>query len=329
MTISEILEKLPKVKEDRGYWLVRTKGGLYYESFFDGEFIAVGWEKIKLSDVAKGKTDNKTGFQILREIISKHYPDESRPGYAANQLLKFAYDIKKNDIVLIPSENSDIIAFGEVVETPSYSDIYSNDKCAFSKRKKVRWLKTIGRNKLDPHLYKLMFSHLAISDASGYAEQIDKEISSFFVKGGKAHLVLEVQAEEDIPAKNLFEFGLYSLDILDEFCKVESLKIKSDEFNVKLDVQSPGFIEISGMDISGIVLLGLIIVSIAGGGASLKMKNVNFGINTDGIIEKIGGFLRVNSNIKAKKKLLENHTKNLDIKDPEELIKLFKELNKK
>lgn len=329
MTLQEILDRLPKIKEDRNYWFVRTRGGDYYESFIDGEFIAIGWNSITLEDLAQSQTNDNTGFEILKEKIQKKYPDEARPGHAAKQMLKFTYSIKKSDVVLIPSTNSDNITFGEVVETPSFNDFDGKFEVSYTKRKKVKWLNTVNRNSLDPNLFKLMFSHHTISEADIYAEHIDKEISSFFVKGDKAHMVLGVQAHNDIKARELFQLGLLPLEIFDEFCSSEGLDYNSDNFNVKLDVQSPGFIEISGLAIGGIVILGIIMVSIAGGGFDFNYKkDLKVGIKTDGIIEKVRKFLKTKSNIRTKQDLLEKHMKGLKIKDPQELIEILKELDK-
>ena len=329
MTINEILENLPKVKENRNYWFVRTSGGDYYHSFRTGEFIAIGWDQISLEEISKYNTKDQTGFENLKKKIKDKYPEEARPGHAAKQLLKFTYGISKNDIVLIPSTNSEYITFGEVINTPAYNNFDNKYDCPYHKRKEIKWLTTVDRNDLDPHLYRLMFSHHTISEADNYAEYIDKEISSFFIKGDKAHMVLEVQSQNDVKAKELFQMGLLPLEIFDEFCKDENLGYDSDNFNVKLDVQSPGFIEISGLAIGGIIVLGIILISIAGGGFNMNYKkDLKVGFKSDGIIEKVRKYLKTKNNIQRKKELLEKHMKDLNIKNPDELIKILKELDK-
>lgn len=329
MELDELLEKLPKVKPNRNYWFFRTNGGDYYESFIRGKFIAINYNQITLEDLSKSASNDNTAVEILTENVRMKYPEEKRARYIAYQLLKFNYEIKKNDIVLIPSTSSQKITFGEVLETPAFNDFDDKFDCHYTKRKKVKWLKTVGREQLDPNLYKLMFSHHTISEANLYTEQIDKEINSFYIKGNKAHLILGVQSEKEIKARDLFEMGTLSLDLFDEFIKQEKTDIESDNFNVKMNVQSPGFIEISGISINGIIILGVILVGIAGGGFKFnfgdKMKG---GIKTDGLIEKIRRFVLTKSNVQAKRKLLEKHLNNLEIKDPEELIEILKELDK-
>ena len=326
MTLQEILDKLPKLKPNRRYWFVRTDGGALYEQFLDGGNIGIGWDKVTLEDISKSNTGDNTGIQILKEIVKRKYDEEQRPGYAVSQLIKFAYQIKKNDIVLIPSQSSQEISFGEVTETPASNDLNAD---YFIKRKSVKWLTSVSRTSLDPNLFRLMFSHHTISEADFYAEHIDKEINSFFIKGDRAHLVLGVQSKNDIKARELFEMGTLSLDILDEFTKEEKLAFDTDEINVKLNVQSPGLIELSGLDIGGIVLLGIILIVISGGGFEVALSDkFKLSLKTDGIIEKVRKFLRTNSKINTKKQLLEKHMKDLDIKDPEDLVKILKELDK-
>ncbi|KQC31436.1 hypothetical protein [Flagellimonas eckloniae] len=330
MTIEEILNKLPKVKDDRNYWLVRADGGKYYDSFLRGGFIAIGYNKISLKDIQKGNTKDDTGVNILKfNIMDKYKDEEKRPGHTAKQLLRFAYEVKKNDIVLIPSENSEEIAFVEVTQTAAYNDLNDSYDCPYIKRKKIRYLKTVPRDTLDPNLYKLMFSHHTITTANIYDSYIDKIINSFFIKEDEAHMVLNVESEEDVKARSVFEMGGLILDVFDEFCKEEELDLDSNDFDVKLAIQSPGFIELAGNAISGILIVGIIFVCLAGGNFDLKIsEEVNLNVQTDGIIERIRQFLKSNSKIQTKKKLLKKHMKSLKIKEPTELIDVLKELDK-
>ncbi|RKN79794.1 hypothetical protein [Ulvibacterium marinum] len=330
MTIEEIINKLPRVRENRKYWLVRADGGKYYDSFLRGDFIAIGYNRISLKDIEKGKTKDETGVQILKEKIKQVYDEvEKRPGHTAKQLLKFTYEIKKNDIVLIPSENSEEIAFVEVKQTPVFTDLNDKYDCPYIKRKKISYLKTVPRDVLDPNLYKLMFSHHTITSAEDYSSHIDKIVNTFFIKADEAHIVLKVEATEDVKARSVFEVGSLTLDLFDEFCKEEGLDYNSDEFEVKLAIQSPGFIELAGYAVGGILIIGIIFVALAGGGFELKIRDdLTLNMKTDGIIEKIRSFLRTNSKIQTKKKLLEKHSKSLKIKDPQELIDVLKEIDK-
>jgi restriction system protein len=239
--------------------------------------------------------------------------------------------MKKGHIVLIPSGSSYEISFGEITDRAVYvTEPEGEDNCPYTKRRRVRWLKTIKRDDLDPNLYKLMFSHHAITEGTFYGEYIDRITNSFYIKDNKANVILEVQSADEIKAKDLFGFGAETLDLVEAFCAEEGITVDTNGFNVKLDVQSPGFILFSAADMGGIIMLGLIVVAICGGGFSFKTSDnkVTATLKSDGLIEKIRKFLDTNSKAKIKKDLLENQAKDMKIKDPDDLRKIFKDLDK-
>lgn len=331
LTLQEILNSLPKISETRNYWFFRTNGGKYYEDFKEKKYIAIGYNRVTLATISSGNTRDATGIEILGEQIERIYKEEEgRPYFVASQLLKFAYEIKKGDIVFIPSESSTYITFGEVTATPVIiAENKDTVNCPYTKRKKVRWLKTITRDELDPNLYKLMFSHHTITNASGYAEQIDKLLNNFFIKGDTASLVLKVGTNEEVKGRDLSRLVDLPLDLLDEFCKQEGLDYNSEDYNIKLKLESPGLILLSGVSTGGIILIGIIIVAIAGGGFSLKNKSgLDLSLQSDGIIEKVRRFLISNKNAKLKAEVLKKVIDKVDVKEPEDLTNILKELDK-
>jgi restriction system protein len=331
-SLEEILSILPTINSTRRYWFFRTNGGEYYGSFLKRNYIAINYNKVSVHDIASAKVDNAISIEILSAIVTKVYKDrEKRPNYAASQLLKFAYELKKGDIVLIPSTSSFEVSFGEITDRAIYvSEPEGEDNCPYTKRRAVRWLKHIKRDALDPNLYKLMFSHHAITEGAYYGEYIDRVTNSFYIKDNKAYVILQVQSADEIKAKDLFGFGSNTLDLVEEFCAEEGITVDTNGFNVKLDLQSPGFILFSAADMSGIVMVGLMIVAICGGGFSFKIphKGIKTGLKTDGLIEKLIKFIDTTNKGKIKKDLLENQAKDMKIKDPDDLRKIFKDLDK-
>jgi restriction system protein len=214
---SEIAKLVPHISTTRKYWLVRTQGGLYYDDFKDRNFIAVGYNSIRLEDIVDAKKRvEKYPENYLASVIKGRITDEKKPKYAAQQLLKFAYGIKAGDIVIIPSANSRTISIGEIVSNDVYLYIDApksvsakgdSKKCPFIKRKAVKWVKEVRRSELDPLLYKLLFSHHFISDGSAYDNIIDNMLHDFYVKGSQTYLVLDVETQKRISAKSLFDTG--------------------------------------------------------------------------------------------------------------------------
>lgn len=328
MTIEQIIGKLPHIDTNRRYWLLRTDGGTNYTPFLTGKFIAIDYNKISLEDVSISKKGDYAGLEALALRVSKAYGDnESRPKHAANQLYKFVYEMKKGDIVMIPSVGSWNIQFAEITDTVVFNEYENRFDCNLIKRKHIKLLKNISRERLDPNIYKVFFSHHTITEADQYAEYIDKIINQTFIKGDKGHLVLDVQTLQDVKARSLFKTGDVAMDLLDEFCEEAGIQYDSSDFEVKLAVQSPGFIEFVGSP-GGITLLGILIVAIAGGGFKISVPSKwDAELKTDGIIEKLGVFITKVKNNSLKTALLKKHSENLQIKDPEELTKVIKQLD--
>ncbi len=325
--LEDLLAQLPKISEQRNYWFVRTQGGLYYRDFVERGFIAIGYNEITLKDVNEAISTKFPVNTLAMKIREKYGKEEKRPRYVASQLIKFVRDIKKDDIVLIPSDNSTSISFGRVANSSTYVEKpKSNDEkeTQFLKRKKVKWQKKIFRDKLDPNLYKLMFTHHAVNEGNHYGPYIDKIINDFFVKGDTAHVVLEVQTTADIKAKDLFEFGIFTIDLLEDFCKQEEIQYSPEDLNVKLELESPGVIEFSGI-VPILILAGCILIFIAGGVFSFHHDKgvVDAGFKSDGVIEKLRRYLTSNTNNKIKRELLKKHMDKLEIKKPEDLAKVF------
>jgi restriction system protein len=322
--MNHAIEELPLVPEGRRYWLVRTSGGRYFEDFVKGRYVAISWNEIT-------KDDTEKGLDHLTNLATKLYNKKSRPNHIANQIYKFAKEIKKGDIVLIPSRKSSEIMFGEVIEDAIYEEENAgatNEKgrktCPFVKRKKVDWIKKEKRAKLDPYLYRLLYSQHTITNADEYGEFIDRTIYKFYIKGSEANLILEVKKEEGILAKDLFAMGMSILELVDGYGEYTKTDINSNEIEVKLMLNSPGRIQFKG-PIMVMTIVGGIILALNGGGVKIESEqlNINVDIHTDGIIKNITEYLDHAQKRKAVEIVLTNSLKNLKAESPEELAKLL------
>lgn len=326
--IEKILLNVPTFKE-RNYWLVRTQGGQYYEDYRSNDFIAIGHNEISLKDMNESKKNTKNPYELLATKIKRNNDEQLRPKYIATQLFKFTYEIKKGDIVMIPSENSTNISFGEIINTPLFLenniDHSNHKKCAFIKRKKVKWLKDVYRDDLEPKLYKLLFSHHTITQANQYSSVIDRTINDFYIKDNEANVILKVSAFDEIKARSLFQMGNNLLDIVDQYCKNNNLDIDTSEVEIKLKLESPGTIQLSGKQKTVIAIIGLLIVGIVGGGFKIKYGDFEFDLSTKGAIQKSIEAQEANNDIKIKNDILEKHVETFQIKQPNDLVKVLKQ----
>lgn len=332
------------ISTERNYWLVRTKGGRFFEDFYFNGYIAIGWNKINISNI-NGR-EEKVVLEEMKQEISEFYKEEKIPGKPAGQIYRFVKKMKKGDIVLVPNSDSKFIAFGEVLEDDIYFesiesedidiDILEKDllyngseeliqeylkeiRCPFEKRRKIRWLKEVDRNELDSNLYGLLNSHGAVSDASKYSYSIDRELSSFYIKGDKAHIVQKVTTKEDVAAIDLINFVSSNLKLIDLYNETFGSNISKDDITMKLNVQSPGPIDLQGciMAVGAMALVGVFLV---GGNVSFKKDsegNTDFNASSEGFIEKLIKLRESNHRIaKDVKRDLEKSMYKLNIDSP-------------
>lgn len=284
---------VPVIDATRNYWLVRTESGNYYEDFCKNNYIALGWDE--LLDLELIKTGD---FERLKEIIIEKYPDQSKPGHAARQLYRFVKEMKKGDVVLIPSESSSYITLGILLDDEIYLEPTENLKylelgqCPYIKRRKVKWLTTKSRNEIDPYLYKLLNSHYGLTTANLYEHYIDRTIYPIFIKDNVGHLIFEVSTREKIRAVDLISFIQNTLSSIDVYNALTNKNINKADIDITLNVQSPGHIELSGYYA---IILGIAVLGVVLAGGTLKIsctKEKQEGeISTEGLIEKINKFL--------------------------------------
>lgn len=299
--VKQFIEKynLPvtEIDQDRNYWLVRTNAGAYFNEFITGNYIAIGWDELTDFDKFKAKKKDDAIAKEIEEV----YPDE-QPGRIYGQIHRFLYEMQIGDVVMIPSESSSLIQFGIIQSDSSIRQVsetrIDEGACPYVKVREVQWLKAVERDKLDPYLFRMMQSHQAISNANDYAHYIDRTLHSFFIKNGKAYLVLPVEKEGDIPAYDLVNFVNSIVDLIPLVNKMEGIeeKYKKEDLDLKLNVQSPGFTEFFSNAPALIVGIGLLIVLFTGSkfeGKTKKDESYEFyfkGLIKDDSFEKIEEF---------------------------------------
>jgi restriction system protein len=326
MEILKLEDIIPVINENKNYWLVRTQGGKYYEEFKSGNFIAIGWNKITLEDLL-----NLEHHDLVRKII-KEYPKRVRPVRLANQLSSFAKDIKAGDIVIIPSAGSNKITIGEVEDDTPYSEyVDENAKgpdgrklCPFQKRRRVRWIKTVSKWDLDMEFYKLFKSQHTISNANEYAPFIDRMLHTFFIRGNEAHLILEVKKEGKIPFQTLFPMGTEILNLAEDFNKKTAADLDLSNIEVKINVQSPGRIHLTG-PVKTMLAIGFLLVMLVGGEVSFDIPIVESTVNVrvGSLIEKVSDYLDRQQDREHNDLILKTYMKQLKVETPDELKTLM------
>ena len=242
-------EHIPFVKENRSYWLFRTNGGEYYDTFKEYGVIGLNYGRIPyfaISKIIVGVTNEKDRKTMLSKLVSTYYPDYKRPGYISSQILKFINELKTGDVILIPSFESAMVTVGIVkenivFEAKEVAPSLLNEKISFLK--KVEWKTMFYPSKADPELYKMFFSHHPISNANEYSHYINRILNPLYQLEGVYYLSIHGGSETDMNGRELFSTWEEIFDILDGFFDEESIDAKSNEINIKLRLQSAGVVE--------------------------------------------------------------------------------------
>ncbi|MEG0181248.1 MAG: hypothetical protein RR657_05100 [Peptostreptococcaceae bacterium] len=288
------------IPEERNYWFIRTQGGEYYNDFVNEGFVGIEWDEISNINLINSKSENDLKIEAI-----KYYPKYEKPGYIVNSILRFAHDIKKGDVVLIPSVSSKWFSIGEILEDEMF--IYDEDedesdnnrfvelldsmqednndikKQIIKKRRKVKWIKQVKREELDPYLYGIIYSHGAISPANKYATYIDRALSHFYIKGEEAYFTYQVNKKQNIPYSDMFEFLSANNDIIKFINKyIQNDELILNDLILKINVQSKGPLQLKGT-VYKVLVYGLVITGLFGADMSFKAFDCEMSISTKGL----------------------------------------------
>ena len=277
------------------YWLIRTSSGKFFDDFYNNNYVAIGWNELSNIDYIKNSKD-----EDFKEYVKSIYPNEEKPGYIANQIKRFLFEIKKGDIILIPSINSEYIAFGKVTSESAYIRNIPNKntelsylQCDFLKAIDVSWIKLVKRDEFDPYLYKLMSAHSTISNVYKYENYINRILYPVYIKNNLIHTTFNVTTTEDIPVSSLASFLTTTLNSIDVFNSVTDNTIDKDSVNVKLSVQSPGPIEFIGYVMGGGLIVAFSCLFLFGAKFDINFFNVfKFKMDTKGLIGSILEYIK-------------------------------------
>jgi|GEM_PF-1523497 len=289
---------VPIISDKRRYWFVRTTQGQFREEFFDEKFIGINWNDFNdIKSIRRCKDDEDYKIELREKLIEtidmspqelyglnneKEVADKKvkKAGRILGQIIRFVNDMKIGDIVIIPDEKSTKITFG-IVESDIYLnnltpleivELEANNKCGYIKRRKVKWIKTVYREKIDPLLCNKLRAQQAVSCLDDSAHLIDRILEPLYYKNGRTYFTFRIEQKDDINAYDMF--SVYGL-------AYNTLKINKDELLSKVNVQSPGEFQWISSNAGIIIALAMVIPLIIGGarltGAKYKKINLDIG----------------------------------------------------
>ena len=301
--------KIPNISVDRKYWLLRTEGGSWYEEFTNDEFIAIGWNKLDKKEYCQ----NVHKESALR-ILDKYYPENKQQTLIINNIDKFYNKMKIGDIVVLPSEGSQVLMFCEIIGNVYNQKITQTEidegNCPYIKRRKIKTIKSISKRNLDLKLFKMLQSHHTISDINDYANEIDSSLHDFYVKGEKIVYSIKINKKNNLSAENI--------RTLTNIPWVANEYITNDFYDLSnltstIYIKSPGKQEYEAKGVSGAkFIIGLCVISNILLGGDFEIGEWHY--KSDGII---GERLKL-----KEQNLKEQKEKN---RHQEEMMKLKKE----
>lgn len=284
MNIEQILSRVDNVKPESNYWFVRTDYGKYFNEFVENRYIAIGWDFLSLLEF-KNRSKEVLKARIIKEekIDASTFGGKVKVSTIYNKIIAFI-SLKKDDVVIIPSKNSDYLAFGRIVDELAYEDINAKE---FRKRRKVEWFALKSMRDLNPIFFKVKSNQHTISNITDYAPHIDRVMGVLFKKSDKTHYVLNIENPDDIKYDDL-EILMRNIKTLvrninDKFGFNDDL----DEFYVKISLQSKGSLELIKTG-KGLIILAFIL-------SLTSCKN-----NNEPIDDKIQEFMIENEEILSK-----------------------------
>ncbi|BAH07907.1 hypothetical protein [Clostridium kluyveri] len=282
------------------FWMVRTKKGFFYDEFIREKFIALGWNAItkdKILNVVneENKKELKQKKLEIKKYIERKYPITIKTKQAIknfNKCVRFFYEMKDGDIVMIPSHGNNSICFARVGEY--YEDInctyekeleiinridskesYGIEEiCPYKKRRKITILKTIDSERININLYKALASYHGLSDINDYSDFILSSIYNIYYRNNKINIVFNIEKEKEIGA---IDFSKFMYNISQFFYSMDN----SINVSTKMNLNSPGDVVFIVQQIqnncnnvinvisSTKVLFGIICVWIAIGGGKI------------------------------------------------------------
>lgn len=313
-----------KVGSNANYWMIRTMGGDYYDDFVDKGYIAIGYNEVPLDEILSLPENAKIAIRQLKGFIQEHHQDIERSGYVSAQLYKFCREIKVGDIVVLPGRGSYRTSICRVTGSIMEVDIAADDYCRFKKRIPIMVLERTSRRLLPPKAQLMFNSRHPVSDISLYAHCIDSAMHDFYDKGEELHLVLNVKTMESVTSGNFYSMHRFIAIALD-YCNENGVKVSENDIELKIQMESPGFIHFISENKKLICAITTFILLINGGGLKMKYDDFELDLSTPGLIKSCSDYLD-RSTDRETRESMKNALDSLEIETPEDFQKAVIEM---
>lgn len=326
INVDEFINDLPHLYTDATYWLVRANGGQYFTDFNINNYVGINYNEVSLKSIQEAETLAK-----IKNLVIATYPQfneddgsfvqldfledepttepddaldaktKKNPGSIAGQLQRFALNIRKNDIVVVPGNSATTFIVGQVESDPyeltaeDISKLNSEPRgyetSDFRKRIKVKWLGRFNRSDADSNLYPMIYSQHTVTIINDYSRYINRALfDAYLLDDQELHLTFHITQESNVDAKALGQFIYEYSKLFEEvarFTPGTKLDIANpDNLIIRVNVQSKGPAEtIAASAFAGGVALLLLTFSITGGNFNLSVAGNTIHASSQGVMK--------------------------------------------
>lgn len=327
VTIEDLMEIFNiKPLNSRKYWLIRAGvDSSFFNEFYTRKFTGINIPSS--NDIQLLKNSSK---EELRNFIETNCPEDKNIGHLVGKLYNFIHEIKKGDIIIMPSSKKETIAFGTIEENDFYIDDSLILEESFNavdeqhgipnKRRKVKWLKLVSSTQLPAKLLLNLFSPHGLSAIADeqITDIIDSIINDMFVKDEYASMTFEIKTEESI---DFYSLSNYLNKINDVISFTNEYFSVNEKVTIKLNLNSRGNINFKGP--LKVLLAAGVILAFLGGDFEIGVEDFKFRIKTEGILAYVKAYLDYQN--KKEEREYNKAIKMLEISQPEEFKNIIDE----
>jgi restriction system protein len=261
-----IFDHVAEINSQKEYWYFRTDSGNHYTDFIQNGYIGINWNFISASDIHEENLEHLRKSVITNSYKYRNVPyDWLGPGEKSsvtktiNKLFTFK-NLKKGDVILIPSEEANYFSIGEITDDEIYNASEADlSTGGYLKRRKINWIKTSVKHHYYNSLFYLLKHSHAIVSIKQHADFIDSLMEELYLKDGDCFLSLRINKESEISLKDLKDLFDNYLELISKVNEDFNFGEKIDTTTVKLSLNSPGFINIKLPDGKSLIITSLIL----------------------------------------------------------------------
>lgn len=260
---------IPSIGSKTNFWMIRTKRGFFFNEFISKGYIAIGWNLVTQSRL-------KSSFESDLKAQIKEVYHEKLPGSALNKCIRFCYEMKPGDIVVIVDASKTAFAVvGDYYEEPDPQLTVAYEKeftavidhegrytgplvCPYVKRRHITPIKVLWKDEfISPYLKTAMSNNLhSLSQLNDYDQLILSACYDAYTYQDSLYVTFRVTQEDGIGAMDLSNLVLHAAALFSGG--------RAETVNVKTSLHSPGDIILQLTDFfqgnSLFLLLGFIAI---------------------------------------------------------------------